>query len=96
MNTKLLAPIVLMCCGTVVAQDVEKRTDDILSSSGRADGLCVLVQVPDSELAIALARKSRRPAHDAKPGIRREFGGQKGTLAFLRMTRQLSQHWRRK
>ena len=59
MNTKLLASIVLMCSGTAIAQDVEKRADDILSSSDRADGLCVLVQVPDPALAIALARKSR-------------------------------------
>ncbi len=45
------------------AQSIENRADSILKSSGRIDGLCVLVNISDPELAVAIAKKSKFVIH---------------------------------
>ncbi len=58
----------LLCSIALGSEDAERAADRILASSPRADGLCVIVNASDPELAVALTRGSKCVVHAIHDG----------------------------
>ena len=48
-----------LCSSILRSEDAERASERILNASDRRDGLCVIVNAPGPELAVALAKRSK-------------------------------------